>query len=205
MNKNHFLDKCRTTCMKIRFYVMSLGLLFALVAFLTADINAIYSNVTGYQKIIMLLKENVIAILTFILFIISLIMVLYTKYEWRGSTNPPYIISVVKNENYEYMTFMTTYIIPLICIDLSSVRYVIVLVILLVVSGFIFVKMDLYYANPILALMRYRLYRVKLQNVDEDNQIDEVILITKDQLMSGMAVKWIKIDNSVWVAKENKR
>ncbi len=50
------------------------------------------------------------------------------------------------------MTFLTTYIIPLVCIDLTKIRYVIVLVVLLVLIGFIFVRMDLYCGNPTLLL-----------------------------------------------------
>lgn len=84
-----------------------------------------------------------------------------------------------KNENYEYLTFLTTYIIPLICIDLKNIRYIIVLGILLILIGAIFVKIDLYYGNPTLALMGYRLYRAEIENVDAP---DGIILLTKDRL-----------------------
>lgn len=52
-----------------------------------------------------------------------------------GVTNPPYEIESIKNENYEYLTFLTTYIIPLICIDLTKIRYVFVPGVLLVLIG----------------------------------------------------------------------
>lgn len=86
--------------------------------------------------------------------------------KWAGVSNPPYEILSVKNENYEYLTFLTTYIIPLICIDLTKVRYVIVLGVLLVLIGFIFIRMDLYYGNPTLALMGYRLYRAEIKGCE---------------------------------------
>jgi len=108
-------------------------------------------------------------------------------------------IITLKNENYEYLTFLTTYIIPLICIDLSNIRYVIVLGVLLVLIGTIFVKMDLYYGNPTLALMGYRLYRAEIKGIPSP---DGVILISKTKLVSGASIKWIKIDEYVWVAEE---
>ena len=115
--------------------------------------------------------------------------------------NPPYEILSVKNENYEYLTFLTTYIIPLICIDLTKVRYVIVLGVLLVLIGFIFIRMDLYYGNPTLALMGYRLYRAEIKGCEAP---DGIILISRDRLNKASSIKWIPIDEYVWIAKEIK-
>ena len=113
----------------------------------------------------------------------------------------PNEILSVKNENYEYLTFLTTYIIPLICIDLTKVRYVIVLGVLLVLIGFIFIRMDLYYGNPTLALMGYRLYRAEIKGCEAP---DGIILISRDRLNKASSIKWIPIDEYVWIAKEIK-
>lgn len=86
-----------------------------------------------------------------------------------------------------------------ICIDLSNLRYVLVLIVLLFIIGYIFVRMDLYYENPTLALMGYRMYRADIEGVDAP---DGVILIAKNRLSSGTSIKWIEIDAFIWVAKE---
>lgn len=99
------------------------------------------------------------------------------------------------------MTFLSTYIIPLICIDFDDIRYVFVLLILLIVIGAIFVKMDLYYGNPTLALLGYKIYRATLKDV---NAPDGVILISKSKLTKDKSIKWIPLDEYVWVAKETK-
>ena len=78
----------------------------------------------------------------------------------------------------------------------------IVLGVLLFLIGWIFVKMDLYYGNPTLALMGYRLYRAKIK---DGNAPDGIILISKDRLTSDVAIKWIRIDKYVWVVKEVKK
>lgn len=188
--------------LKVRFYIMSLGLLFGLIFLLTVDIPISFEPGAKFIGILPLLKRNVLAIISAIFLIISCLMAYMTKYEWDGVNNPPYKIKSIKNENYEYLTFLTTYIIPLICIDLSNLRYVIVLGVLLILIGTIFVKMDLYYGNPTLALMGYRIYRAEIEGVDYP---DGIILISKERLYSNMKVQWIKIDKYVWVAKENKR
>jgi hypothetical protein len=88
----------------------------------------------------------------------------YTPYYWRfdykiaGSMSIPVTIVSVEDINYEHLTFLTTYIIPLICFNLTSARYLIALGFLLIVIGAIYVKTDKFYANPTLAILGFRLY-----------------------------------------------
>lgn len=181
---------------------MSLWLLFVLVFLLTIDIPICFAPDAKFVGFATLLESNILPIVCLILALTSWIIACRIKYQWSGTMNPDYKIKEIKNENYEYLTFLTTYIIPLICIDLNNIRYVITLFVLLLLIGFIFVKMDLYYGNPTLALMSYRLYRAEIDDVDLPNG---VILITKDKLSKGVSIKWIKIDEYVWIAKENKK
>ena len=187
------------TLLKVRFYIISLWLLFFLVAICTMEIPSFVESQTIKQKIILVLCENILPIISIILCIVCFVLMLVTRYEWEGASNPAYKIKEIKNENYEYLTFLTTCIIPLICIDFDDFRNVIVFIILIFMIGIIFIKMDLYYGNPTLAIMGYKLYRVEIENVNAPNGI---ILITKDNLHKGKSIKWMKIDEYVWVAKE---
>jgi len=186
-------------CLKVRFYIMSLWLLFILIYLLTVDLPISFAPDAKFIGWGELLSRNILAIISLLCAFVSWILTRSLKYQWQGVTNPPYKIIEIKNENYEYLTFLTTYIIPLICIDLSNLRYVLVLVVLLFIIGYIFVRMDLYYGNPTLALMGYRLYRAKIEGVDAP---DGVILIAQNRLTSGASIKWIEVDKFIWVAKE---
>lgn len=190
-----------TTKLKIRFYFMSLWLLFLLITIVAFVKPELAGTETIKDIIIIYLKSNILSIISLVLSIISVLMTLITRYEWKGVNNPPCEIIEIKNENYEYLTFLTTYIIPLICIDFEDIRYVIVLIILLTIIGVIFVKMDLYYGNPTLALLGYKIYRATLKGIDAP---DGVILITKNKLTKGKSIKWIPLDKYLWVAKERK-
>ncbi len=185
--------------LKVRFYFMSLWLLFVLIFLLTVDVPVSFSPDAKFIGFAELLRRNVLSMISLGCAIVSLILAKSFQYRWAGVTNPPYKIKAIKNENYEYLTFLTTYIIPLICIDLTKVRYVLVLTVLLLIIGFIFVRMDLYYGNPTLALMGYRLYRAEIEGI---NPPCGIILITKDRLSVNASIKWIKIDEFVWIAKE---
>lgn len=185
--------------LKVRFYIMSLWLLFFLIFLLTVDVPISFepdAKFIGWDE---LLSRNILSTISLSCAMGSWVLARNLQYQWQGVTNPPYKVKSIKNENYEYLTFLTTYIIPLICIDLSNLRYVLVLIVLLFIIGYIFVRMDLYYGNPTLALMGYRLYRADIEGVDAP---DGVILIAQNRLSSGASIKWIEIDELIWVAKE---
>lgn len=187
---------------KVQLYIMSLWLLFFLIFMLTVDIPISFAPNAKFIGIKALLYRNILAIISLIMVLVGIILTYQMQYRWKGVTNPPYKIKKIRNENYEYLTFLTTYIIPLICIDLNNVRYVIVLGILLLLIGFIFIKMDLYYGNPTLALLGYRLYKIEIENIDN---YDGILIISKERLVTGSSIDWMEIDKNIWFVKENKR
>lgn len=188
--------------LKVRLYIMSLWLLFVLIFLLTVDIPISFSSEAKFIGWKDLFERNILAIISIIMVIWGIALAYRIQYKWKGVTNPPYKIKSIRNENYEYLTFLTTYIIPLICIDLSNIRYVVVLAILLILIGFIFIKMDLYYGNPTLALLGYRLYRVEIEKV---NNPDGIVVISKNQLGTGSSIEWIEINKNIWFVKESKK
>ena len=185
--------------LKIKLYIMSLCLLFCLVFLLTVDIPICFRKNAKFIGWKSLFERNWLALIALIMAAVGLYFTKTIHRKATGAQNPPVKILSVKNENYEYLTFLTTYIIPLICIDLNEIRYVIVLGLLLVLIGYIFIRMDLYYGNPTLALMGYRLYRAEINGYSDP---DGIVLISKSRLSSGNSIQWIPIDENVWLAKE---
>ena len=176
---------------------MSLWLLFLLMFVLTVNVSCIFYNgqFTGIHNV---LRRNWLSSINLFFLALGFIFAKRTEYEWAGAKNPPYKVKSVKNENYEYLTFLTTCIIPLLCIDLERKRNVFVMVILLIAIGVIFVRMDLYYGNPTLALMGYR---KKKEKIDNPNVTEDIILISKDCISPEQLIKWIEVDNNIWIAK----
>ncbi|HWU97027.1 MAG TPA: anti-phage protein KwaA, partial [Oxalicibacterium sp.] len=104
--------------------------------------------------------------------------------------------------NYEHLTFLTTYIIPLICFNLTSERYLIALALLLVVIGIIYVRTDKFYANPTLAVLGFRLYSAKVTR--RTGEQVKVTLITKDHIKEGDKITFLELDGCVYYAKGSK-
>lgn len=185
--------------LKISFYIISLNVLFVLVAIVSArDFNGLHSFVQAEFY-----KSNIISIISMICAIISIGIAKGIEYQWNGTLNLPYKVISVKNENYEYLTFLTTYIIPLVTIDFLDVRYLVAFVSILILTGVIFIKTDLYYGNPTLALLGYRLYRVCIEYQTETKK--EVVVITKNKLSHSNYIAWISLDDNVWMAKVERK
>lgn len=193
-------QKCQKgSSIKLRFYFMSLWLLFVLISLSTLDIPICFHKNARFIGFVPLLKRNWLALSFLLLALIGWIMALNEQWKWKGVSNPPYKIQSVKNESYEYLTFLTTYIIPFVGMEFNECRSIVILGVLLLVIGYIFISMDLYYGNPTLALMGYRLYRVDIKGFTSP---DGILLISKDRLSTGSSITWIPIDEYVWIAKE---
>ena len=127
--------------------------------------------------------------------ILGVIFLVLQNHELKGAANPYYEIQQIENSNYEFLTFISTYIIPMICINFDKTRYKLVFFIILTIIGVIFVKMNLYLANPILALMGYKLYTINTENREE------ISIISKDKLSTGDSIDWIELDDTCWYVR----
>lgn len=181
---------------KIELYIISLWLLFLLIIIIRIDVKICFDNCQfiGFEK---LFKGNVIPFVAFFFFILGFIFYFRFKYLINGGANIPVKIKKIENINYEHLTFLTTYIVPLICFDLSQIRYSIVLLILLIIIGAIYVKTNLFYANPTLALLGYHIYKAEI----EDGK--PLVLISREILSENSWINSLKLDNNTYFVKLN--
>ncbi len=170
-------------CTKIELYFMSLGLLFFLLIIKSIDIPISFSTDSYFVGWGYLLKHNVTTIVCLACLIGSIICRKRFLHSLEGCQDLPCKIEYIKNGNYEYLTFLTTYIIPLICFDLGSVRDCILLLILLALLGVLFIKTNLYYLNPSLALIGFNIYIADIKY--KDTTIPETIILSKTKLKKG--------------------
>lgn len=184
---------------KLELYLLSLWFLFLLIIVVTVDIPVCVGDGCGFVGWSILLEKNWISLIAAILLLMGAIF--YARFDHRvsGSGSIPLVVSEVQDINYEHLTFLTTYIIPLICFNLTSVRYLIALAMLLVVIGFIYVKTDKFYVNPTLALLGFRLYTAKITL--KSGEIIPVTLITKDRLSDQNLVRYLALDSKVFYVR----
>jgi hypothetical protein len=186
---------------KIELYIISLGLLFFLLIFTTINIPICFGNDCVFIGFWKLIKFNIVPLICILIIIIVWILLSGFSHKLRGAVDLPFEVERIESINYEYPTFFTTYIIPLIFFDLNDIRDSIVLIVLLIILGCLFVKTNLYYANPSLALLGYYIYKadVKTRHGNKEN----VILIAREKIKKGNSVLPKILEENVYYIKIN--
>lgn len=166
---------------KLCFFLTSLIPLFLLLLISRVDYTAS-------------LKNNTFSFFLFLLLIISLIGIIYLNDLSKNSKNLPITVTKIENINYENLTFLATYIVPLVAMPLQSLRDKIVFILLLCLIGGIFIRTNIFYTNPSLAIFGYNIYRIQ----DSINNHRPTIVLIKGTLEKGDSVKYLKLDKDIY-------
>jgi len=184
---------------KIGLFILSLWLFFILTIIITADVSICFSKQCEFIGFGTLLSNNVIPLICVFCLLIGTYSYFDFSFKLKDATQIPFKISKIENIDYEHLTFLTTYIVPLVCFNFVDTRYQLVLIILLVVIGVIYIRTDLFYANPTLALLNYRIYQV--DGKFKDGIRENIVLISRKTLEVNQRVDYIKLDNRIYYAK----
>ncbi|KGL47841.1 MULTISPECIES: anti-phage protein KwaA [Porphyromonas] len=188
---------------KAGFFFLSLWLLFVMIIIITIRIPICFSKDYSFVGISYLLSTNIIPLCSSLALFIGGCSYFNLENQLKGTKELSFKITEIENIDYEHLTFLTTYIIPLVCFQFENLRYVIVFVILLIVIGLIYIRTDIFYTNPTLALLKFRIYKVtgtfRKREVREN-----IIIITKEELNIGDDVKYIKLDKRIYYASKVK-
>lgn len=168
---------------KIAVYFMSLSLLFFLLMIKSINIPIYWGANWTFVGWKYLFINNIHTIVCLICLICSIVCRKRFLNSLMGSKDIPCKIENIKNANYEYLTFLTTYIIPLICFDLNQFRDCILLVVVLILLGALFIKTNLYYQNPSLALLGFNIYAANISY--KNTIIYDTIILSKIKLKKG--------------------
>jgi hypothetical protein len=184
---------------KVDLYILSLGLLFIFFVIMTANAPAQGFAINDYVAWKALLAANPIPVISIILLMYCVFAYKRFDFDLKGATDIPFEIKNIESINYEHLTFLATYVVPLISFDFGSGRQMIVLALLLIVMGIIYIKTDLFYANPSLALLGFHIYRADGNFKIGDR--DGIVLISREKLSEGQKVSYIKLDDRIYYTK----
>jgi len=188
---------------KIGLFFLSLWLFFILTIIITIKIPICFDDDCTFIGFIELIKTNLISFLCIICLFIGAYSYFDFTFKLKDANQMPFKIAKIENINYEHLTFLTTYIVPLVCFNFVDFRYQIVLLILIFVIAMIYIKTDLFYANPTLALLNYKIYRV--DGDFKDGKRENLILISRKNLELNQRCDYIKLDNRIYFVKPKKK
>lgn len=184
---------------KLKLYFVSLALLFVFIFIITIDIQFCYGDGCSFAGLQTVFLKNWFPFLCFFLFLVSMFFWFEFKFKLKGSTSIPFKVSKSENVNFEHLTFLSTYIIPLISFNFDNDKFKILFSMLVVVIGYIYVRTNLFYANPSLAIMGYSIYKVDA--VFRDEVKENIILLTSNKIKKDSIVTYIELGENVYFGR----
>lgn len=181
---------------KFMLYLLSLWLLFFMLIVLKADFSNL--SVKGNEvRIGTILTDNLVPFICLILMIAGFIGYVVFRDRLRSAKDYPVELVECKSIDYETLSFLATYVIPLICFPMNTGREIFVLFAVIIIIGCIFVKTNLFYSNPTLALMGFSIYSV----TSEEGIFKDDIVIAIGRLKQGDSIKYINLGDNVYFVK----
>lgn len=172
-----------TAKIRIKFYLLSLALAFPILAIQTSSWpkNATISSV---------LASNIFPII----FIALTLNCIYLYWDFKFSRNYagdlPEKITKCESVDFEAVSFLATYIVPIVFVDYEKVKNFISAMIVLVIIGLIFTRTRLFYSNPVLSVLGFRLYKITTENGEKSiisaTKLSEGNLIRTENLGDGI-------------------
>lgn len=187
MNRINYLT------MRLRMFISSYFPLYAILLILY--INK-FNNI---QKIIQIIRfEDIISsvfIITLILLCIISIITCIDLKRTKGNENHKF--NNIENTGDTMISYMMTYIVPILSIDPSSHKTLTVNLILYLLIGFMYIKLSLIYLNPLWLVCGYYIYKS-----ENDTVIISNISYGELRCLVGVRLKSSVLGNNIYLIQK---
>lgn len=177
--------------------MISLWILFFMLIVLKINVSDIPFEI-NCMNIKHLIWKNIFSLICILFITFGGIGYLVFKDSLKNAKQLPVRLTECESINYENLSFLATYIIPLVCFPMETDREIFVMFAVIVIIGCIFVKTNLYYTNPSLVLLGFNVYRVKTESLS----FQEGIVIIKGKLKTGDDVKYLSLSDNVYFGRK---
>ena len=171
-----------------------------------APVNEIVENHTCWVELSRLKIELIVVfVLCAVWFIIAVIFyVSFTAFIWTDKIQGYQIFSAEEKDDVSVNFFMTM-IIPLLIDDVGTIQGLATFLIIVIMMLVLLCKTKLYYANPILAILGYRVYEVQFENNSNFGEEKCIALVKGGFSKKQVSVEYKVIDGTVLYMKEMKK
>lgn len=186
---------------KVGMYLLSLWLLFVLVFVNKVDVDVnicIGCSFLPWPELAKLALKNLLPLVCVAMLAASAMFYAFFVRIISGAKDGPVKIEELEDKNAEHLVFLATYVIPLVGFGLDSPRQMINLGITLLLLGVIYIKTDLFYANPTLSLLGFKIFNIKAQG-------KAAILISREEIEVGDSVNILRLDKKIFFARKATR
>lgn len=186
---------------KISLYIISLWFLFVLL--FINKVPVCFGENCQFVGFKQLFVEHIV--ITFCSVFSFLSAIFYWRFNYkieRGAQTSPKTITKIENLNFETLSFLVTYVIPLVCFDLdfnlNVDRNFLMLILVLILIGAIYVKANIFFTNPTLAVLGYKIYKVDTET------LSNIILIVREKLELTDKIRIKLVDDNIYFATKIK-
>lgn len=157
-----------------------------------------YSSINKLSKLLKNFNNNIYD-LGFILFItIAILISIYSLYDLkRTNGNEYHQIGSLKRPDDTVISYMMTYIIPLLTTENLTNKMTIINLILFILIGYLYIRLHLIYLNPLWAIFGYIMYQTDCNKVLITN-----IRYEKINLINNKTLKCRLLSSNIYLAQE---
>lgn len=185
--------------MKTKLMVLSLSPLALLTiirnfSFVSKDSDG---NALGLNNFVSTNIILLIVLVTCLIWVVFAIVyfISFCAFKWSDKKSGYTIKSVVDKEDAS-LNFFLTLIIPLLVDDVASIQGALTFVSIVILICFLLYRTSLFYANPVLALLGYRVYTFNFVNNSDFG--DKVCIgLSKGKIKDSVSIEYKKITKKV--------
>ncbi|CDA09748.1 hypothetical protein [Intestinibacter bartlettii] len=182
MNRLNFLN------MRIRMFISSYFPLYVILLILYRDKIL---SIIHYTNII----TSIFIITLVALCIISIFVCINLK---RTKGNENHIFNEIQKTEDTIISYMMTYIVPILSIDLQDSNTLIMNIILYILIGFMYVRLSLIYLNPLFLMCGYYIYKSENEAVIISN-----ISYIELRSLNGFRLKSTSLGNNIYLVQKS--
>lgn len=186
----------KTILLKLSLYMISLWILFFMLIVLKVDVSDIPCEI-NCSNIKRFACKNIFSLICILFILFGVAGYVLFKDLLKNAKQLPIKLKECESVNYENLSFLATYIIPLVCFPMQTDREIFVMFAVIIIIGCIFVKTNLYYTNPSLVLLGFNVYKVKT----DSQKFQEGIVIVRGKLKSEDDVKYLSLSDNVYLGR----
>lgn len=147
-----------------------------------------------------------INIIIYIIIVIILLSCIYVVYFFKISiksnrhNRANYSFKNLVQERTNTSSYLLSNVLPVITLETDSIKNILFLIALLVLLGFMYIKNDLYFINPLFDILNIKVYQAEVYENDNTNSNKQVTYIISTKYIYENVIdpyKGIKINNIV--------
>ncbi len=188
---------------KIGMYLLSLWLLLVLIFVNKIDVYlCLGCKFASWAELGALATNNVLPMICVATLAVSLVFYFAFARIIQGSKDGPFKVIEIEDKSADHLVFLATYVIPLVSFGLDTPRQMVGLGIVLTTIGAIYVKTNLFYANPTLSLLGFKIYTVKFEQGVVGVPPGSAVLIAREDIELNKSVNTVRLDKCIFFARK---